>query len=193
LEIKAQITPRTKKELCFGLIFYLSFSNFLKDKVFWIILIVIAWTFSMGFPVVALSQEMNPPSEISDEELRKFANVKRMTLVYLEAKTADLKKRILADQVLSGGARYNEIKAVWGDSSKEEKVNLTDEERSAFRSIGNFQDSLQQTVLAYQISLIKNERMLGEASYLRILAALRKDPALTEKLNKLSKSLEVER
>jgi hypothetical protein len=193
LETTAEFTIHSKKEFCLGTIFMSRFSIFLKDKAFWIILFLSAWTFSNGLPVVALSQELNQPSEISDEELRKFANVKHMTFVYLEAKTGELKKRVLTDPVLSGGARYNEIKAVWGDSSKEEKVKLTDEERNAFRSIGNFQDSLQQTVITYQLSLIKNERMLGEATYLRIVAALRKDPALIEKLNKLSKVLEAER
>lgn len=193
METKGQIAVLSKKEFCLGSIFGLSFPTFLKGKAFLIILFLSAWTLSFGLPLVVLSQELNPLTEISDDELRKFAAVKQMTLTYLESKTGELKKRVLTDNTLSSGARYNEIKAVWGDSSKEEKVNLTEEERAAFRSIVNFQDSLQQTVLAYQISLIKNEKILGEATYFRIVAALKKDPVLNEKLIQLIKSPEVKR
>jgi hypothetical protein len=193
LKVRGQNPVQSKKDFCIDSIFLLRLTAFLKVKPLWTILFFGGWTLFFGLPFRALSQELNPPTEISDDELKKFATVKLMTLAYLESKTGELKKRILSENAISGGARYNEIKAAWGDSSKEQKVNLTEEERAAFRSIVNFQDSLQQTVLSYQVALIKNEKVLGEALYLRVVEALNQDQVLKEKLDQLIETLEVNR
>jgi hypothetical protein len=151
------------------------------------------FAFYGGLSLAAVSQDLEQPKAISDDELKKFALVSVMTSDYLEKKTGELKQMILSQKEIYSGARYNEIKRVWGNASKEQAIKLTEEERLAFRSVSNVQDSLQQSILSYQVGLIKNEKVLGESTYLRITEALQQDPVLKEKLDALVKSLETKK
>ena len=136
----------------------------------------------MGYSLFSVAQEAE---EVTDEDLAKFAKVEVMTSQYVEDKTEELKNMIINNEVIDGGARYNEIKAAWGDAAKEAEIELTDEERAAYKAIKDFQDSLQQSVVDYKTELIKDDEVLGVSIYNKVNGAIKEDPALKEKLDQM--------
>lgn len=144
-----------------------------------------------GLSLAGFAQEAAGEEAITDEELKKFATVEAMTSEFVEKKTEELKNMILNNEVIDGGARYNEIKAAWGDAAKEAEINLTDEERAAYNAIKEFQDSLQQSVVDYKTELIKDDEILGVSTYNKVNGAIKEDPALKEKLDQLVEEMKV--
>lgn len=142
-----------------------------------------------GLSLAAFAQEESAQNEVTDEDLKKFANVEVLTVEYVENKTEELKNMILNNEVIAGGARYNEIKAAWGNSAKEEEIKLTEEERGAYKAIKDFQDSLQQSVVEYKTELIKNEEVLGVSIYNKVNTAIKANPVLKEKLDQMILSM----
>ncbi len=138
-----------------------------------------------GLNLAAFAQEAAVDEAVTDDELKKFANVEVMTSDFVEKKTEELKDMILNNEVIDGGARYNEIKAAWGDAAKEAEIELTDEERTAYKAIKEFQDSLQGSVVEYKTELIKDDEVLGVSIYNKVNGAVKEDPALKEKLDQL--------
>jgi hypothetical protein len=146
------------------------------------------WMFVLlfgGLNVATFAQQEAANDTVTDEDLKKFANVEVMTSEFVEKKTGELKEMILNNEVIDGGARYNEIKAAWGDAAKEAEIELTDEERAAFKAVKDFQDSLQESVVAYKTELIKDDAVLGVATYNKVNGAIKEDPAMKEKLDQL--------
>lgn len=142
-----------------------------------------------GLSLAAFAQEESAQNEVTDEDLKKFANVEVLTVEYVENKTEELKNMILNNEVIAGWARYNEIKAAWGNSAKEEEIKLTEEERGAYKAIKDFQDSLQQSVVEYKTELIKNEEVLGVSIYNKVNTAIKANPVLKEKLDQMILSM----
>lgn len=142
-----------------------------------------------GMGVGTFAQEAPPQNEVTDDDLKKFATVEVMTVQFVEKKTEELKNMIVNNEVIAGGARYNEIKAAWGNTAKEEEIKLTDEERGAFKAIKEFQDSLQQSVVTYKTELIKNDEILGASIYNKVNSAIKANPVLKEKLDQMILSL----
>jgi hypothetical protein len=138
-----------------------------------------------GLSLAAFAQEAAVEEEVTDEELMKFANVEFMTSEFVEKKTDELKDMILNNEVIDGGARYNEIKAAWGDAAKEAEIKLTDDERAAYKAIKDFQDSLQESVVEYKTELIKDDNVLGVSIYNKVNGAIKEDPAMKEKLDQM--------
>lgn len=149
-------------------------------KKIWMFLILFG-----GLSVAGFSQETVVEEAVSDEDLKKFATVEVMTSEFVEKKTGELKDMILNNEVIAGGARYNEIKAAWGNAAKESEIVLTDAERTAFKAIKDFQDSLQESVVTYKTELIKDDEILGVSTYNKVNGAIKEDPALKEKLDQM--------
>lgn len=146
------------------------------------------WMFLLlfgGLSVAGFSQETAVEEAVTDEDLKKFATVEVMTSDFVEKKTEELKNMILNNEVIDGGARYNEIKAAWGDAAKEAEIELTDAERAAYNAIKDFQDSLQESVVEYKTELIKDDAVLGVSIYNKVNGAIKEDPAMKEKLDQL--------
>ncbi len=122
---------------------------------------------------------------VTQEDLTKFANVEVLTAVFVENKTEELKNMILKNEVIEGGARYNEIKAAWGDDAKLTEANVSDEEKAAFQKIQDFQGSLQKGAIEYKTELIKNDSILGVSIYNKVNEARKADPSVKEKLDAL--------
>jgi len=122
---------------------------------------------------------------VTDEELTKFANVEVMTSNFVDAKTEELKNMILNNEVIDGGARYNEIKAAWGDEAKMTEAKVTPEEKTAYQAIQDFQNSLQESAKEYKTELIMDDETLGVSTYNKVNGAVKEDPALKEKLDKM--------
>ena len=151
--------------------------------------ILISFILFAGVSLGSFAQQETVQSEVTDEDLKKFATVEAMTVEYVEKKTEELKNMILNNEVIAGGARYNEIKAVWGNAAKEEEIKLTEEERTAYKAIKDFQDSLQQSVVNYKTELIKNDEVLGVSIYNKVNTAVKANPAMKEKLDQMILSL----
>jgi|SRR5690606_18742781 len=138
-----------------------------------------------GLNLATFAQQEGAEETVTDEDLKKFANVEVMTSEFVEKKTGELKEMILNNEVIDGGARYNEIKAAWGDAAKEAEIKLTEEERAAFKAVKDFQDSLQESVVAYKTELIKDDAVLGVSTYNKVNGAIKEDPAMKEKLDQM--------
>ena len=151
--------------------------------------ILMSFILFAGVSFGSFAQQETVQSEVTDEDLKKFATVEAMTVAYVEKKTEELKNMIINNEVIEGGARYNEIKAAWGNAAKEEEIKLTEEERTAYKAIKDFQDSLQQSVVNYKTELIKNDEVLGVSIYNKVNTAVKANPAMKEKLDQLILSL----
>ena len=151
--------------------------------------ILMSFILFAGVSLGASAQQETVQSEVTDEDLKKFATVEAMTVAYVEKKTEELKNMIINNEVIEGGARYNEIKAAWGNAAKEEEIKLTEEERTAYKAIKDFQDSLQQSVVNYKTELIKNDEVLGVSIYNKVNTAVKANPAMKEKLDQMILSL----
>jgi hypothetical protein len=135
-------------------------------------------------PVFALfAQEVTEPVELTEADWTKFATVEVMTAELLAKKTKELKTWVRNKEGLGGGARFNEIKAVWGNVEKEASINLTEVERTAYKECLVQQASLQREVIAYQADLIRDEKLLGMTLYLQIATLVEEDPTQKEKLD----------
>jgi hypothetical protein len=127
--------------------------------------------------------------EVTNEELTKFANVEVMTSEYVDSKTEELRAMILENEIFQGGARYNEIKAAWGDEAKMTEAEITEEEKAAYQAVQDFQNSLQDVVKEYKTELIMNDSILGASTYNKVNGAQKSDPAVKEKLDALISEL----
>jgi hypothetical protein len=139
--------------------------------------------FGIFFSFLGLVAYAQDVEEVTDEELTMFANVEVMTSNYVDEKTEVLRNMILNNEKIEGGARYNEIKAAWGDEAKMAEAKVTDEEKEAFQAVKDFQDSLQESVKTYKTELIMDDTILGAGTYNKVNGAIKEDPALKAKLD----------
>lgn len=141
--------------------------------------------FGIFFSILGLAAQAQDAEVVTDEDLAKFANVEVMTSNYVDEKTEELRNMILNNEKIDGGARYNEIKAAWGDEAKMAEAKVTDEEKAAFQAVQDFQDSLQESVKTYKTELIMDDTILGAGTYNKVNGAIKEDPALKAKLDTL--------
>lgn len=128
-------------------------------------------------------QEVTEPIALTEEDWTKFATVEVMTADFLAKKTKELKTWVRSNQDLGGGARFNEIKGAWGNLEKETSISITVEEKAAYKAYLDQQASLQKEVIAYQVELIRDEKLLGTDLYQQIATLVQEDPTLKEKLD----------
>ncbi|WP_199708092.1 hypothetical protein [Algoriphagus lacus] len=138
-----------------------------------------------GLSLAVFAQEATVEEAVTDEDLKKYATVEVMTSEFVQKKTDELRNMILNNEVIKGGARYNEIKAAWGDEAKLTAANVTPEEKAAYQVILDFQGSLQQSVVDYKTELIKDDAILGVSTYNKVNGAIKEDPALKEKMDQM--------
>lgn len=144
------------------------------------------------FGMNAFAQE-EAAEPVTDEDLTQYATVEVMTSLYVEDKTEELRNMILNNDVIDGGARYNEIKAAWGDDAKMAEAEVTEEEKAAYQVILDFQNSLQQSVVDYKTGLITESDVITVSVYNKVLAAIKEDPAVKEKLDSMILSVKEEK
>lgn len=139
----------------------------------------------------AYAQDVVVQEAVTEEEMTKFAKVEVMTSDFVEGKNKELVDMITNNAVLGGGARYNEIKAAWGDEAKMTAINVTPEEKVAYQGILDFMTSMKQVVVEFKTGLIKNDSILGIATYNKVNKAIKEDPAAKEKMDSLINVLKV--
>lgn len=145
---------------------------------FWVVFLLLL------LPVFGVfAQEESLAIELTEADWTKFATVEVMTSAMVAKKTKELKSWVRNKEGLGGGARFNEIKAVWGNGEKEGSIGLSDTERIAYTKCLDYQASLQKEIIAYQVGLIRDEKVLGLELYERIASLVAEDPMLKEKLD----------
>jgi hypothetical protein len=150
----------------------------LRGMFFWMVLLLFL------LPVAGVfAQEEIEPVPLTDTDWTKFATVEVMTSDFLAKKTKELKTWVRSKQDLGGGARFNEIKGAWGNVGKETSISITVEEKVAYKAFLDQQAILQKEVIAYQVDLIRDDKLLGLELYERIAALVEEDPMLKEKLD----------
>jgi hypothetical protein len=131
--------------------------------------------------------------EITDEELAKFAAMEDSVMAFYEQKNEELVSMIKDNEIIDGAARYNEIKDAWDDEEKMAEIEITDEEKGAYEEIMEFMGSLSNEVRDLKIGLIKNDEVLGVATYNKVNKAIKENPEIKEKVDTLIAELKEKR
>ncbi|WP_229239648.1 hypothetical protein [Echinicola soli] len=133
---------------------------------------------------VQAQQENSEAEAVTDEEIEKFASMKDSVNHFMEVKQADLESMIKDNEVFDVG-RYNEIKEAWGDDAKLAEINITDEEKAEYQEILDTKNSLSDVIKERMIALIKDDEVLGAATYNKVNAAMKADPEVKAKVDAL--------
>jgi hypothetical protein len=128
------------------------------------------------------SQEVEPEIVLTDADWTNYAKIEVLTSTFLAQKEEELKAWVKSKEDFGGGARFNQIKSVWGNAKKEIAIELTAKERAAYQEYLAFQDSLQKSVVIYQAELIRDEKLLGIEIFEHLSKVIRDDPSMKEKL-----------
>ncbi|AKP53559.1 hypothetical protein [Cyclobacterium amurskyense] len=131
--------------------------------------------------------------EITDEEIAKFAAMEDSVMAFYEQKNVELVSMIKDNEVIDGAGRYNEIKAAWDDEAKLAEIEITDDEKAAYEEILEFMGSLSTEVRELKIGLIKNDDVLGIATYNKVNKAMKANPEVKEKVDSLMAELKEKR
>lgn len=146
----------------------------------------------VGFlSVNAFAQEVG--EEITEEELMRFATMEDSVMVFFEQKNDELMDMIRNHEDIGGAARYNEIRAAWGDSDKLDEIEITEEEKKAYGDIQEYMGTLSDEVREFKIELIKNEEVLGISTFNKVNNAMKENPEIKEKVDSLQAELKEQR
>ena len=122
--------------------------------------------------------------EVTEEEMMKFAAMEANFLNFMSSKQSEVEEMIKSNEIIEGGgARYNEIKGAWGNEEKLAEINLTEEEKAEFQRIQDFIASLGDVAREYKTDLIKNDEILGIATYNKVNKAIKENPEVKEKVD----------
>jgi hypothetical protein len=132
--------------------------------------------------VQAFAQEAE---ELTEEEIAKYAAMEAKVQTFIEEKQSTMEEMIKENEVIGGGARYNELKAAWGNEEKLSEISATDEEKAAYTEIQNYIDSIGDEVKEYMTGLIMDKEVLGAATYNKVRKAMSADPSVKEKIDTL--------
>jgi hypothetical protein len=139
--------------------------------------------FGIFFSFLGLAGYAQDVDAVTDEELAKYAKMEVEFSNFLNSRTEEMKSMIIENEIFQGGARYNELKAAWGDEAKLAEAKVTEEEKAAYIVVQDFQDSQQEILKEFKTDLIMDEEVLGASTYNKVLAATKEDPALKSKLD----------
>lgn len=145
--------------------------------------IVLAFLFIGLFHVQVFAQDEG--DEVTEEEMQKFAAMEANFNSYIQVKQDSLVEMIKTDEELGGAARYNEIKAAWGDEEKLAEINITEEEKGAFQSIQDYVDNLGKDASQYKKDMIMDNEVLGAATYNKVMKAMSEDPSIKDKVDSM--------
>lgn len=136
------------------------------------------------FSVQTFAQEESE-DEVTEEEMMKYASMEVKVQSYIQEKQSTMETMIKENEVLGGGARYNELKGAWGDEEKLAEIEATEEEKEAFAEIQEYIDSIGDEVKEYMTGLIMDAEVLGAATYNKVRRAMSADPSVKEQIDNL--------
>jgi hypothetical protein len=123
--------------------------------------------------------------ELTEEEITKYAAMEAKVQTFIEEKQTTMETMIKENEVIGGGARYNELKAAWGNEEKLTEISATEEEKAAYTEIQNYIDSIGDEVKEYMTGMIMDKEVLGAATYNKVRKAISADPSVKEKIDAL--------
>lgn len=124
--------------------------------------------------------------EVTEEEMMKFASMEAQFAKFIAMKQAEMEDMIKTNEVIEGGgARYNEIKAAWGNEEKMAEIEVTEEEKAEYQRIQDFIASIGDDARQYKTDLIMDQEVLGAATYNKVNKAMKEDPEVKEKVDSL--------
>jgi hypothetical protein len=123
--------------------------------------------------------------ELTEEEMVKYAAMEAKVQAFIQEKQSTMEEMIKENEVIGGGARYNELKAAWGNEEKLGEIEANEEEKAAFAEIQNYIDSIGDEVKEYMTGLIMDQEVLGAATYNKVRRAMSSDPSVKEKIDSL--------
>jgi hypothetical protein len=149
-------------------------------------LFVLAFLMIGILSVQAFAQEAE---ELTEEEMVKYAAMEAKVQAFIQEKQITMEEMIKENEVIGGGARYNELKAAWGNEEKLNEIEASEEEKVAFAEIQNYIDSIGDEVKEYMTGLIMDQEVLGAATYNKVRRAMSADPSIKNKINSLVSEL----
>jgi len=123
--------------------------------------------------------------ELTEEEMVKYAAMEAKVQAFIQEKQSTMEEMIKENEVIGGGARYNELKAAWGNEEKLGEIEANEEEKAAFAEIQKYIDSIGDEVKEYMTGLIMDQEVLGAATYNKVRRAMSSDPSVKEKIDSL--------
>lgn len=123
--------------------------------------------------------------ELTEEEIAKYAAMEAKVQTFIQEKQSTMEQMIKENEVIGGGARYNELKAAWGNEEKLTEISATEEEKAAYTEIQNYIDSIGDEVKEYMTGMIMDKEVLGAATYNKVRKAMSADPSVKEKIDTL--------
>ena len=136
------------------------------------------------------SRAIAQDSEVTDEELLKYATVMNQIDVLkadLKAKTNEMVK---GNELMNGGRRYKELKGANGDETKLSEIEATEEEIAAFNTIEETIATMKGEFKTNYTALIKDD--LGAATFNKVKKALKADDELKAKYEEVLASISEE-
>jgi len=130
---------------------------------------------------------------VTDEEIEKFAAMEDSVMAFYEKKNVEMIEMIKNNEVIDGASRYNDIKAAWENEEKMAEIEITDEEKAAYEEILSFMGSLGDEVRELKIGLIKNDEILGVATFNKVNKAMKENPEVKEKVEATQAALKEKR
>lgn len=130
--------------------------------------------------------------EITEEELMKFAAMEDSVTAFYEMKNEEIFDMIKNHEVIEP-ARYNEIKAAWGNDTELDNISITTEERDAYQAILDSIEAVKQEVTELKVNLIKDDEVLGVPIYNKVNKAYKENPEVKEKVDSLTAELKEKR
>ena len=162
-----------------------------KNKNFMKKLIVLAFLMIGLLGVNAHAQEAGEEG-ITEEELVKFAAMEDSVTAFYEMKNEEIIEMIKNHEVIEP-ARYNDIKAAWGNEGKMAELTVTAEEKEAYQGILDEMEAVKKEVTDLKVSLIKDEEVLGVPTYNKVNKAYKEDPEVKEKIDSMTAELKEKR
>jgi hypothetical protein len=135
--------------------------------------------------ILSVQSYAQEAEELTEEEMVKYATMEAKVQAFIQEKQSTMEEMIKENEVIGGGARYNELKAAWGNEEKLSEIEATEEEKAAYNEIQNYIDSIGDEVKEYMTGLIKDQEVLGVATYNKVRRAMGADPSVKEKIDAL--------
>lgn len=135
--------------------------------------------------IISVQSYAQEAEELTEEEIVKYATMEAKVQGFIQEKQSTMEEMIKENEVIGGGARYNELKAAWGNEEKLSEIEATEEEKAAYAEIQNYIDSIGDEVKEFMTGLIKDQEVLGVATYNKVRRAMSADPSVKEKIDTL--------
>lgn len=135
--------------------------------------------------IISVQSHAQEAEELTEEEIVKYATMEAKVQGFIQEKQSTMEEMIKENEVIGGGARYNELKAAWGNEEKLSEIEATEEEKAAYAEIQNYIDSIGDEVKEFMTGLIKDQEVLGVATYNKVRRAMSADPSVKEKIDTL--------